>query len=375
MPPSSETDDLAFAIGVSRVARVTRLDRTGVEVACAVRPGGHVLQVCNGKGETFEQARLGALLEAAELWAAEHVEPASLRWGSQAELERTGLQVWGADALGSAGALVACELWSKHLRIAWREATLLRTGRPVLVPAQALHCPPSGSGLLGPTVVAWTTNGSGAHTSWERALLHALLEAAERDQLARALPRGWTPTALSRRLLAPASLAQAPHTARLAQSLGEAGFAHFLYDLPPPPRESLGLPVAGCLLADRTLSAVPVAAGYACRLDPDSALLGALLEAAQSRLTDIHGARDDVAPADLAAMAELRAALSRVRPKRTMDAMPRGETRSADKALEHVVGALARRKLEAAVLDLAPPKLGVHVAKVVVPGFLVSEHL
>src|SRR5512134_12094 len=55
------------ALGVTRVARVTGLDRTGVEVACAVRPGGHVLQVSNGKGATFEEATDGALLEACEL--------------------------------------------------------------------------------------------------------------------------------------------------------------------------------------------------------------------------------------------------------------------------------------------------------------------
>ena len=47
---------LSRAIGVTRIARVTGLDRCGVEVACAVRPAGHVLQVSNGKGETFSQA-------------------------------------------------------------------------------------------------------------------------------------------------------------------------------------------------------------------------------------------------------------------------------------------------------------------------------
>ena len=56
-------DALQSALGVTRVARVTGLDRSGVEVACAVRPLGHVLQVCNGKGETWEEARASALSE------------------------------------------------------------------------------------------------------------------------------------------------------------------------------------------------------------------------------------------------------------------------------------------------------------------------
>jgi len=59
-------DALQSALGVARVARVTGLDRFGVEVACAVRPLGHVLQVCNGKGETWEQARASALSEAVQ---------------------------------------------------------------------------------------------------------------------------------------------------------------------------------------------------------------------------------------------------------------------------------------------------------------------
>src|SRR5437773_12007187 len=81
--------ELEKALGVTRVARVTGLDRSGVEVACAVRPGGHVLQVSNGKGETWEEARATALSEAAELWAAER--PRGLVYGSRREL---GSKAW-----------------------------------------------------------------------------------------------------------------------------------------------------------------------------------------------------------------------------------------------------------------------------------------
>src|SRR5918911_2449947 len=81
---------LAAALGVTRVARVTGLDRTGVEVACAVRPGGHVLQVTNGKGETSAAAARGALLESAELAAAERVAPGVLVVATAAELSAGG---------------------------------------------------------------------------------------------------------------------------------------------------------------------------------------------------------------------------------------------------------------------------------------------
>src|SRR3954469_16563220 len=69
---------LAQLIGVTRIARLTGLDRTGLEVASAIRPGGHVLQVSNGKGRDWASAARGALSEAAELWAAEQPVPEAI---------------------------------------------------------------------------------------------------------------------------------------------------------------------------------------------------------------------------------------------------------------------------------------------------------
>src|SRR6266571_555035 len=180
-------DALQRWLGVTRVARVTGLDRSGVEVACAVRPGGHVLQVSNGKGESWAQAR------AAELWAAER--PHGLIYGSRAELTLARENVLYPNDL------VAPRLWSLQTRIAWVRAT-----GGALVPAQAVYCPPQGSAPLGPAVFRWSSNGMGAHPVARLALQHAVLEALERDQLARALPHGWTPEAISTRKLDASSL-------------------------------------------------------------------------------------------------------------------------------------------------------------------------
>src|SRR5438270_11340576 len=108
--------ELERALGVTRIARVTGLCRAGVEVACAVRPGGHVLQVANGKGLSWAQARATALSEAAEMWAAERVPQEQLVLGARKDLRNA----WSASELGSAGALIAPRLWSDETRIAWR---------------------------------------------------------------------------------------------------------------------------------------------------------------------------------------------------------------------------------------------------------------
>lgn len=373
---------LARALGVTRVARVTGLDRTGVEVACAVRPGGHVLQVCNGKGLTFDEAARGALLETAELWAAETVRPELLRWGSQEELEGTGTPVWGVDALGSAGQEVAPRLAGPAVRLAWREARELHTDTAVWVPAQGVYCPPSGTVALGPVSVAWTTNGSGAHPDSGLALLHALLEATERDQLARALPEGWTEEGVVGRMLRPDRLeAEAPRTAALFEQLQQRGFHAYLFDATPArsTRGAVGLPVAAAVLVDAEQGPVPLTAGYACALGRDEALLKALLEAAQSRLTDIHGAREDVAATDREAALGFAQACADVRPRHRAEAMPDlalKRTASAKARVDTVLAKLKRAGFtRVAGVALDAPLPGLHVWKVVVPGMRVSELL
>ncbi len=361
---------LLARIGVSRIGRLTGLDRTGVEVASAIRPGGHLVQVANGKGETLARAVAGAALEAAELWAAETVEPARLRFGSRRELEARGAEAWAPQRLGSAGHVVAPRLARPETRYSWVDGHDAATGEAIWVPAHAVFCPPSGAPLLGPSVIAWSSNGMGAHPERDRAVLHGLVEVVERDQLARAIPSGFTGRVLAERLLAPASLAAAPAVAARADALRAAGFDVHLLDL----SGHVGLPVAAALLVDREEGPVPLTAGYAAGLTREEALSGALLEAAQSRLTDIHGAREDVVPAAAADVARLRRALARSRPGRAASALPsfpRVRTPRAGIALVlRRLAAAGHRRV--AVVDLAPPGAGVHVVKAIVPGMSMS---
>jgi ribosomal protein S12 methylthiotransferase accessory factor len=373
----------ARAAGVTRVARLTGLDRTGVEVASAIRPLGHVLQVTNGKGARFEDAVRGALMEAAELWAAER--GVAEIWGSAGGLRAHA----GEDGLVSPADLdpSLAESSSEALRLAWRSGVDLHSGARVLVPAHAVHVPPAGAPSLGPAVLRWTSNGMGAAPRRDAALLHALLEVAERDQLSRALPGGFEDREIGRRLLSPASLSRAaPRTAALAAFLAARGFAVHLLDASPrlargPRRASspalldLGLPVAAALLVDHEHGPVPVAAGYACRLGRDDALRAALLEAAQSRATEIHGAREDVAPDDRRSAVTVARACARVPARRDARGMPDLGSRTPARDLAIVLRRLRRAGLRRVVaVDLEGPA-GVAVVKVIVPGLQLSELL
>lgn len=333
------------AFGVTRIARVSGLDRAPVEVACAVRPEGHVLQVSNGKGWSFEDAARSALSEAAELSAAERVNRSALRFGSFRELQGSGA-VWPEAEIAEE---------ARELFIAWTEATRLGSKEKAWVPAQYVHCPPAGT-FLGPALFRWTSNGLAAHPDRAQAVTHALREVIERDQLARALPHGWSAAAVRKhKVSVPRGLRE-----RVA-AFEERGFIVALFDLTPS--RGFGVPVGGALLFDREGGAVPMTAGYACRPTLVGALEGALLEAAQSRLTDIHGAREDVQPGAEGAVVELRAACERAKPHPVISAPAVNE-----------LNALRRARVEdVLVVDLCSEPL--HVVRVIVPGLTVSELL
>ena len=60
-------------LGITRVANLTGLDRTGIPVVMVCRPNARSSAVFNGKGIDIAAAKASALMEAAETWHAEHV--------------------------------------------------------------------------------------------------------------------------------------------------------------------------------------------------------------------------------------------------------------------------------------------------------------
>lgn len=330
---NATSSQLALQLGVTRVARVTGLDRTGVEVAAAIRPDGHVLQVTNGKALDYSAAVASALGEAAELWASEQL-PLVSGFGSAAEVRAlTGLEVVGAGP--------ARRSWVRGVRL---------DGVPVLVGADEISCPPLERAPPGLQVARWTSNGLGAHPVRARALEHAAFEVWEREALVRTLPHGWTLAAVRRRRRAFGGV--------LARALAQGGYQLAVFDLTPV---GGGPPVAGALLAERD-GPVPLTAGYASRNSWKDAALAAVLEAAQSRLTEIHGAREDVVPGR-------RRAAQDAAPLFALPVLPGSPRAVAARAL------LRAWRRTAVVVELAPGQLPLAVLKLVVPGARVSELL
>src|SRR3954465_12014510 len=154
----------------------------------------------------------------------------------------------------------------------------------------------------------------GAHPRRPRARAPAVLAPVERDRLTVALPEGWNPAAIRTRKIAPGTLPA--RVSAICERLGQNGLEAHCFDL------SDALPVAAAILIDLEEGPVPATAGYACALRPDDALLGALLEAAQSRLPDVHGAREDVTRPDRTAARALRRACASAEGNRDAARMP-----------------------------------------------------
>jgi YcaO-like protein with predicted kinase domain len=265
------------AFGITRVARLTGLDRTGVEVFAAVRPNARGLSVANGKGLDPDAAKVSAIMEAIERWHAERPQIA-LRFGEPGDL--AGARPVGLDALprrrpAGAGPLV------------WAEATELVTGAPALVPFDLVHTCWLAGMPESPFFAA--TGGLASGTDAVEAALHALCELVEGDAVA--LFESLPPPARAARRIDPATI-DAPEVAGRLADLAARGFAMALWDA----TTDIGVATVLCALTDAEAPRTPAGFGSGCHPDRGVAALRAITEAAQTRAIAITGTRDDLGP-------------------------------------------------------------------------------
>ncbi|HEX8064821.1 MAG TPA: YcaO-like family protein, partial [Allosphingosinicella sp.] len=290
-------------VGITRLADVTQLDRLGVPTYQAVRPLARSLSVSQGKGLTPAAAKASAVMESIELWHSETAEPASLV-ATVDEAER--LTGYPAALLP----LSQPSFLHPGLRVQWTQAVGVLSGRKSLVPTALVVRDRRWTGTFSPPVFRTGSNGLAGGNNVAEATLHALFELVERDSAERARQSG---TARAR----PVDLASVtfePCRAFSAKCEAEGVFFE-LFDLTGP----TGVPV---LYASVWSADLPVYfMGWGCHLNRDIAVARAFTEAAQSRLTAIAGARDDMEPVYHWARAVLRRPASSAQP-RSYDSIP-----------------------------------------------------
>lgn len=353
-------------MGITRVANVTGLDTIGIPVVMVIRPNARSLSVSQGKGGELSSARASGLMEAIELYHAEHITR-PLKLASFAELCFTHRMV-DVTALPA----LSVSQFHGHLRTLWIEGQSLFDGASTWVPYEMVHMDytlplPSGSGSF---LMSSSGLASGNHPL--EAVNHALCELIERDattlfRLSEAPVRRQRRVDLStvddpgcRALLEQYARARVEVGVwETTSDVGVAAFSCTIVDADPEPQRPIGpMGGMGC---------------HPCRA---VALSRALTEAAQSRLTLITGARDDVrhmgpqgTAEELAAALRMRDALVAEPATRRFQDAPDHQAATLREDHSFLLGRLRAVGLEEAVgVDLTHPHFGLPVVRVLVPG-------
>lgn len=305
-------------------------------------------------------ARVSAAMEALELWHAESLEHLPQVSMSAREMRRSAAIAldslrWSVDALTIRNRMLAAPLQ-------WVTASSLLGGRDGFLPRAMLELDFTPSSPLVPRSFDLTSNGLASGNCREEALLHALCELIERHGLALA-ERGRRRVALDSDGIPSAACGD------LVARVRGAGGKVAIWDL----TWEAGIAV---VLAEIALPDLPhVWRGSGCHPSPEVALSRALTEAAQSRLTYIAGARDDLvllagAPSERDATRGFREPPA----NRGLDDLGDLATPTLGGDLDAVLGRLAGLGYEPFAADLTRPEVGVAVVFAFTPGLLEARH-
>ena len=295
--------------GITRLADTTGMDTLGVPTAGAVKPGtSDVIWVYSGKGRGRAQARVTAIMECLErtgsLWSS------GTPWITDTArvLERTH-EVWTPDRFTyrrrDSVRPEDPQVWVRARKITGDHAD-------VLVPADLCFNGRRPAGLPPSPFLLSTSNGLAASFQLGAALEHGLAEVIERDVISCAEVRashfgyrflaavkerfGVSDSVLEHYgdnidLAVTVDRDSLPSSAlEIAGRYRAAGLDLVVKLLP----NDFGVPAIGVAAVQQAdLTRHLGCAGYAVRSSSSSALDGALLELAQTRATDLQGARED----------------------------------------------------------------------------------
>ncbi len=280
-----------LAHGITRVGDLTGLDDIGVPVWFACRPNSRSLSASQGKALSDDGARLGAVMESLEQAFAERHEDLVLAIGGRDEMVRRGWSCLAPEDFLRAGA----EPDDPRRERRWTSCFSLTTGREMLTPYELVGFDLREGAPWDHASFRMSTIGLAAGPTLADAALHGALELVERDATAAIDAMGLHP------LFARPVRHESDHDPALDDAVvrvRRAGLDVAFADV----TGGQFAPVLAAFIAPSIGGANTgpsrVFAGFACRLDAPAAALSALLEAVQSRLTFIAGARDDLLPPD-----------------------------------------------------------------------------
>ena len=345
-------------MGITRIANLTGLDRVGLPTVMVTRPNSRSVAVALGKGLTLEAAQASGVMEAVETWHAERITR-PLRVASYADLQQEA-RVADAERLPR----VTGGSFDPHRSVLWVEGVDLVTNEAHWLPFEMVDTDYTARPCGGQGAFPRTTNGLASGNSLAEAACHAICELIERDAITL-----WHQATPGPRI--DPSAIEVPRCREALERLECAGLRAGIWNI----TSDIGVAAFHCMICEDGTRPGHIGIGSGCHPDPNIALLRALTEAAQTRLTYISGARDDLDPEEFTPQASaertqyVRSLLDQTKATARLEDCPDCSSTTFEEDLSRILSKLARAGMrQVLTVDLSRPGLGVAVVRAVIPG-------
>jgi len=353
---------LARVMGITRVANVTGLDSVGIPVVMVCRPNSRSVAVSQGKGIDFASARASGLMEATELYHAETIT-LPLRLAAYEEL-RYQHNVVEIDDLPRG----FDSRFHPFLRLLWCEGRDLLDGGNVFVPYELVHTNytvplPDGHGCF-----AASSNGLASGNTLIEAISQGICEVIERHATTQWNRRKW----FDEDRLDLTSIDD-PISREIIGKFESAGLLVAIWDI----TTDVKIAAFACVIMPRNEATwhCAAAAGHGCHPARQIALLRALTEAAQTRLTVISGLRDDFRGdtyeqlQDLEVVRTIRDRITSSKATRRFSDVPNWDADTFEDDLEWELKCLRQAGVRRVIaVDLTKPEFDLPVVRIIIPG-------
>ncbi|WP_264211446.1 YcaO-like family protein [Leisingera thetidis] len=345
-------------MGITRIANLTGLDRVGLPTVMVTRPNSRSVAVALGKGLTLEAAQTSGVMEAVESWHAERIT-LPVRAASYQDLRQDAL-VADVERLPR----VTGASFDPLLRMLWVEGKELASGEAHWLPYEMVDTDYTGRPCGGQGAFPRTTNGLASGNSLIEATCHAICELVERDALTL-----WHHAQPGPRI--DPETCDDPRCRKVLDRFAKAGLEAGIWGI----TADIGVAAFLCMICEDGSRPGHIGIGSGCHPDRAIALLRALTEAAQTRLTYISGARDDLDPEEFTAKASaeraqyVRGLFEQTEPTDRFQKTPSFSSPSFEDDLAWLLERLVDAGMtQVLTVDLSRPGLDIAVVRAVIPG-------
>jgi ribosomal protein S12 methylthiotransferase accessory factor len=357
-------EDKLKTAGITRIADITDLDRIGLPIYTAIRPTAEdgAVSIYGGKGITKDHARASAMMEGFERYSAERHESDETTIATLDEISDLGDYI-NPESLNLPKDFRKDNL--KSMKLEWSPVKDIISDNEYFIPTNAIYHPYINADDCA-SLFKSNTNGLASGNILEEAILHGIFEVIERD--------AWSIFELTHKNYAQIDLntIESDIINECIDRFESEGIKIKLMDF----TADINVPTIAASADDTvTRDAGLLTLGMGTHLDPEVAILRALTEVAQSRATQINGAREDTVRADFAREAGYER-MKRINKyyfrdedeKIDLSSIENKSTTSINRDLEIVKEELMANDIEKILYyDLTRPELDVSVVRVIIP--------